>query len=359
MRERSLRTAIKVIGSLAGLAKRLGVSPRVARKWVKDGVPDAPRGRGEVLLRSGDEAALQAAVDRLGVKVVAKSLKIREATLTRRLIEGIPPSPKEKVAELFRELESEAQTSVDDEQTFLELMKLAGETGKLPNVRSGEGIRSGKKTQGYRYTKRFARELGLNGKLLRDIESWVVGLSKRYPLWQVVGIVSLYARDPSIDLDRRDPTGRIYPTVYYQTKHQKAGDFALDTKVTSFAATNLSNVFLDFEDKMIALLQNGMVKVHVHGVTVFNYRRRSEKEERTVETAKRKEFERKRARSRSRAAATRKRVRAERAAKRKKELKKEMRAVLKPKKATRAAVKKKTSRVVPKKSKKKKKGKKR
>lgn len=316
MSRRDLERALKAVGSLAGLAQRLGVTPAIAKRWLKAGVPATPKTKGGVKLRPGDERALEAAVERLGVKPLAKSLGVTVGALRGWIVKGIPIPPAERVARLAHDLRQAKTRSLDEQGTFAELLKRAGEVKKLPEIRTGQGVRSGKATQGYRYTRRIARELKPDGAVLEDILAWTVGLQKRYPLWQIVSVVSLYALDSRIDLDRRDSSGKMYSTVFFDLKHPKAGDFAIDTKVTSFAGTDKASVVDNWESKMWSLLQDGMVKVFVHGVTMFNYRRRSSKERSGRETSrrylsdqKRKKRERRSELAKARAKAARKKTR--------------------------------------------------
>lgn len=250
MRRATLGRAVRASGSVVAFARRIGVHPSTVRRWVKRGVPKA-----------------------------SKKIPVIE-----------------RVAE---SLERGKKTRKGERQIFAELLKLAGSNEKFPKVRAGQGERAGRLTQGWQTTRRIERELDLEGEVVDEIAAWASGVPKRFPIFQIVATASLYALSDDVDLSRRDKTGHRYPTVQVKLAHDEAENFVIDAKITSVAGSTRAEVVGDFEERLWAEMQNGQVRVFVHAVTVFNYRRRSKEEIRGHERGRKSKGRRKRKKRRT------------------------------------------------------------
>lgn len=228
MASKLLDRAIKQAESLAGLARALNVSPSTVRRW-KTSLP-----------------------------------KEREADLRG-----------------FAKLEKERGTKQRvDRQKFLELMKVAGSSDLLPDIKSHEKLRAGRLTSGYDYTRRFSEMLTLG--LIDRIEVWVRGLKKRFPDWQLVAVVSEYGRGEH----------KGYKTVYRQIAPE-AGDFAISAELATPRVHSAIAAMVLLREQLEGVAKDVTVLTFVHAVTAFNYRLRTDEESSSWETQQRRKREKK------------------------------------------------------------------
>ncbi len=304
MRRRSLDKALRAVGSVHGLARRLLVTPGVVRGWLrKTPQKPLPVTVGGAILRPGDEKVLRAAAKRLG----AKRLGLTPGEL-KRLKKGIPSAeetPDWKVESLLREIANAKRKSREEEQTFNTLLKLAGEAtvrrarrgkkGKvviervaaMPRVRSKEGRRSGLRTAGYQWVKAFRRELSKS--VIREIEAWshTFGKGKGHPLWQATALLAQYALHPSKNFEAGQRTGSPKPhELIVQLKHDKAGSFNIEMPVATRAGTK-PVVAADLTTRLTTILEDPLLRSYVYSVRFVNYRRRTPSEKRAVSTSAR------------------------------------------------------------------------
>lgn len=172
------------------------------------------------------------------------------------------------------ERRKEREAKRTDRETFQTLMKLAGEAKKLPTLKPANKPRSGPKTSGHMWTRLYNRMLTLS--MIDDIEAWVLGLQKRFGIWQSVVIVSMYGKGEH----------KGYSTVYFQLGPQ-AGDFAIESTLATPRTTSKSAVAGAIRDMLEDLATDNTLTTFVHGVTVYNYRMRTEAERKSWETRQR------------------------------------------------------------------------
>ena len=212
---------------------------------------------------------------------ISQAVGVDEKTI-RRWMKNPPMS-----GDAFKTL----QKIVEDIHTLLALMKAAGETEKLPVVRPGAGRRSGMKTDGVFWTRLYMRRM--TPEVLRLIVKWMRSRpGKFYPYWQAVAVTSQFLVHGAAKWkDITDPknTDISYKTVVVQFGHQKWGDFAVTRLEPTSQQTSSSAMVKDFETRFRNKLEAGDSQVFVHGVTVFAYRRRSDAEQKSWSSARRKE----------------------------------------------------------------------
>lgn len=152
MKRPSLKRALKLAQSVAGLARAVHVSPSTVRRWATK--------------------LTDSATDKL-----SRYLERQQELVERRKV---------------------------DLKRIYELMNLAGEIGKLPTGKSGSKPRIGKLTVGVQHVKKFGVMLSLD--VIDDIDVWLHSIKKRFPLWQLLAICSQYGLGEH----------RGYKTVYHQ-----------------------------------------------------------------------------------------------------------------------------------------------
>lgn len=326
------------IGSIAGVARRLGVSASTVAAWRAKGIPKAPKPP-EVILRPGDEETVYAAVVATSFAAVGKATGITPEKLKKYMVEGIPapePTPREKVAELEQDVREQLKRSKQEEKTFYELLKAAKHvsdddtkaadaqievakknleralktkdieeirTAKrilreaksnrarahfIPDVKRHEGVRSGKLTAGYQWTEGFRRIL--NPALIAAIEAWILARPKKsgYDLWQATAYMAQYA----IESRKQFKVGSPPVVVVRQTDHPKYGDFAANFSMSTRSGSR-SAVVKDLHRQLTAITDDKLLVSFIYSVRVVNYRRRGVVEQREFAARQRREAEKK------------------------------------------------------------------
>lgn len=211
---------------------------------------------------------------------LARYLHVTPSTI-RRWKTKLPEDKAPRVAEYLARDAKKAKRRKDDRNRFHELMKLAGEIGKLPNVRSGSKPRTGKRTIGVQHVKRFAVMLSLD--VLDDIDVWLKTIRKKFPKWQMMAMISQYGLGEH----------RGYKTVYYQLAPD-AGDFAISANVPTPRCDTLKEAASALREKLEEVIEGSKVLAFLHSVTVFNYTMRTPEEISARETMRRRGREKKR-----------------------------------------------------------------
>jgi len=237
-------------------------------------------------------------------KLVAELLDVAPSTVQRWLKTGVPAKwcgrPSHYVKRV-RDLFEVARKSIEEEQVFAELMKLAGEAGVLPRPVSQDKERSGPKTQGWMWTRRIQRRL--SEEVIQQMAAWMrklpgARLSGTFPLWHGVVVSSQYALTARHDFGCPPAPGSPrYKTVIMQLGHIKSGDFAIEHEQPTSVYQSQEAMVQEMVECFEALLLDSEIKIFVHAVTVYNYRRRSPQERReraSRERRERKEKEEKR-----------------------------------------------------------------
>lgn len=210
------------------------------------------------------------------VKTIAEGANVSAATIRRWMT--APPLTGEPF-ERLREM-------VETVHRFLHLMKLAGEVGKLPVVRPGRGVRSGRRTEGVYWTRAFLRSLTVEA--VGAIAAWIRSHAGNYPYWQAAVVTSQYALSSSADFDVGPKiTPYNYKTVFVQLEDKNWGNFAVERIEPSAETTSPGSCARNITERLMAKIESADVQVFVHGVTLFAYRRRSEAEERRWATDER------------------------------------------------------------------------
>ena len=222
-----------------------------------------------------------------GMRALARKMRVSPSTISRWRREGPSLEGMMKLAE-YKELRKAVKHKKKAEKaTFEELMKLAKseelpEHKRLPQGRSSEGRRTGPLTSGRQSTRGWNRMLNLD--LVDDIEAWMLGVSKKYPIWQATVVVSQYGAGKH----------RGYKTVYFQVPHPEAGDFAIKSVVATHKSTHKDQVVGELRQKLEQMAGDPSIKVYVHTSTLYNYRMKSDAERRAFVTARRKKWPKKR-----------------------------------------------------------------
>jgi hypothetical protein len=211
-------------------------------------------------------------------------------------------TPDWKVESLLRELAGAKRKSREEEQTFNELLKLAGEAtirkprrgkgGKtsiervaaMPRVRTKEGPRTGLRTSGYQWVKAFRRELSKS--VIREIEAWshTFGRGKGHPLWQATALLAQFALHPTKNFDAGQRPGSPKPhELIVQLPHDQAGSFNIEMPVATRAGTK-PEVQDDLTERLTTIVEDPLLRSYVYSVRFVNYRRRTvvEKKERAT-----------------------------------------------------------------------------
>lgn len=209
---------------------------------------------------------------------LARALHVSPSTIGRWKREGAPKERQQSLKKfLATEREHETAARVD-RQKFLELMKLAGNIDKLPDIRSHEKVRAGRLTSGVDYTRRFSEMLTLG--VIDRIEVWAKKLKKRFPDWQLVAVVSQYGKGEH----------KGYKTVYHQIAPE-AGDFAISAEVATPRVHTIGKALDLLREQLEAMAEDASVLVYLHAVTAFNYRLRTDEESSAWETMQRRKRE--------------------------------------------------------------------
>ena len=223
-----------------------------------------------------------------GMRALARKLRVSPSTINRWRREGLSKAGKKKLESFKKERVKVRKEKVKERATFEELMRLAKspelpEKKRLPKGRTSEGKRSGPLTLGYRQTRSWNRML--SATLIDDIEAWMTGIEKRYPIWQSITVTSQYGKGDH----------RGYKTVMYQVKkatgeyHPEAGDFAISSSIATKKSAIKQDVISSMRQQLEGLLAAVNMKAFVHSSTMFNYRMKSEYERKLFVTGKRRE----------------------------------------------------------------------
>jgi hypothetical protein len=198
----------------------------------------------------------------------------------RRWKEKVSDAGAEKLGRYLKRQETLTTRRKADKNRIHELMKLADVEGKLPSIKAGTKVRSGRQTIGVQHVKNFKIMLSLD--VLDDIDVWLHSLKKRYTNWQLLAIISQYGVGEH----------RGYKTVYYQLAPD-AGDFAISANVATHATTSLREAESSLREKLEAVIEGSKVIAFLHSVTAFNYNKRKPEEMGTWETLQRRKREEK------------------------------------------------------------------
>lgn len=222
--------------------------------------------------------------------LVGDLLGVSASTVQRWLKTGVPaarrgaPDYVRRVLDLFEV----ARKSLEEAQTFAELMKLAGEVNELPHVTSGGRAYSGKAVDGWQWTRRVERQL--SEEVISDMARF--GNSRRgraaWKYWMVVVMTSQYALTSRKDFGAASRADN-YKTVSIQLAHVKSGDFVAGRAEPTGRHESKESAVNEMVELFGEMLVDAELRVFVHGVTVYNYRLRSPEERRAIETAGRKE----------------------------------------------------------------------
>jgi transcriptional regulator with XRE-family HTH domain len=240
--KRLLEKLLKREPSMAALARKMGLSPSTIRRW-------------------------------------------RKARIT-------PPNAgiQLEMYQASRQVEKKARR--EELSTFQELMKLAGQEGKLPTVRGGAKPYIGPRVQGRQWTRAIQREL--SESVINDLVSWAQGLPhvSAWRFWQFTLVSSQYAlnsRTPFVPTTTGAPDVN-YKTVEYVTQvpHAKSGDFAVGIPISTPRGKR-SVLLAEMRATLNEILNRKELRVFIHAITAWNYRLRTEAERKTWESAKRRE----------------------------------------------------------------------
>ena len=206
--------------------------------------------------------------------LVGELLGVSASTVRRWATKGVPAKwcgrPSHFVPRVFSLFES-MKKSLEEEATFAELLKLAGEAQVLPDIRSYDGPREGEKTQGWRWTRRIQRRL--SEEVLAEMAAWALSRRGKAPVWQIAVITSQYA------LTSRHGFGAAsrseYKTVIVQLAHVKAGDFAVERPEPTALHDSIQAATAEMVSVFEEMLADQELMVFIHAVTVNNYRKRS------------------------------------------------------------------------------------
>lgn len=265
---------------------------RVGPSGTRGSAP-SPKRRGKAAAatagrRSASTAVVRAEKAAGGMRALARKLHVSPSTINRWRREGLSKAGKKKLESFKKERVRTRKQKAKERQIFEELMNLAKspeipERKRLPKGRTSEGKRSGPLTLGYRSTRSWNRML--NTTLIDDIEAWMTGVAKRYPIWQAITVTSQYGKGEH----------RGYKTVMYQVKdktgeyHPEAGDFAISSSIATKKNTIKQDVISSMRLQLEGLIAAVNLKTFVHSSTVFNYRMKSDYERRQFVTGKRRE----------------------------------------------------------------------
>jgi hypothetical protein len=148
------------------------------------------------------------------------------------------------------------------------LLGFAGKLDKVPDFKTESLARSGERTQGWRYSKRWGRELTL--ALVAEIERWVNGLKPRYSYWQ--GIVRMLHFHPDAESEFK----RSGPNVVLQLGSE-INDYLVDATMTTVRVRSRQLLGAELRGMLEEAIEQGFY-AYIIGTTVFNYRLRTEQE---------------------------------------------------------------------------------
>ena len=236
-----LRKALRrVKGSLAELARELRVSPSTVRRWVKTKPSDVGAERLKIFLETQQifQEAVKAERERL-----FELLGFHQRTI-ERIKEEIKVASGDKKEELKKQL-------------------------KRLVFKGGNKARNGERTQGWQYAEKWGREL--TSLFIQSLERWVRGLKRRYRYWQAI-----------VRMLHFEPTGsrefkRSGSNVWMQIGEQE--DFLIDASITTIRVGSRENLIGELRGVLEDVLEQGFY-AYIVGITVFNYRLRTEKERR-------------------------------------------------------------------------------
>lgn len=278
---RELSRALKLAGGQKALAERLGVSPSTVRRWALKGVPQSRQEQLSgmvVLLGQRPKVKTSQRPQELLKKALRKAQNATELALelgvslstVRRWVKKKPSDAGVLKLQRFLETQQAYQVAVKAERERLkELLGFAGKIDKIPHHETGGGSRSGERTQGWRYSKRWGREL--TSGFIQVLERWVRSLKRHYRYWQAV-----------VRMLHFEPTGsrefkRSGPNVWMQVGKQD--DFLVDATMTTIRVGSRENLIGELRGMLEEVLEQGFY-AYIVGITVFNYRLRTEEERR-------------------------------------------------------------------------------
>lgn len=220
------------------------------------------------------DRALERAVKRAGTKrELARELGVHPSTIRRWEDGGVSDEGLKRIATLNTQRGEERERGRVERAQFLEFMKVSGELGMLPDIRSSEGVRAGSKTSGRYWTRRIGLMKG--PAAVAAIERAFANVRRSFPVWQAVLTVSMYTKSKH----------KGYKTVYHQFKEapEASGDFAIESEFTTSRTKSLAEA----KDSILSQLEDQEGLVFVHALTIYNYRMRSEEERRAWNTQER------------------------------------------------------------------------
>jgi hypothetical protein len=219
---------------------------------------------------------LGAAIARAGSAAgLGRLLGVRPETVRRWRRQGITAGGKKLLAGLEARRAEAAKEEANKRQTFALLFKLAGERGDLRKTRSREGTRAGPRTSGYQWV--WAVGQMLTHELIAELDAWMAGKRKRFPMWQAVALATEYTKQKF----------KGYKVVMKQVPDQEAsGDFAVEENIATRRDTSLTVVRGEMVGKLEEAIEEGAL-VYIHEIALFNYRLRTEEERLAWEAGKR------------------------------------------------------------------------
>lgn len=299
-----LTAALDRAGSVKALAQALGVTPSTIRRWKSSaGVPvpqhgklesylegtlQAPAPPAPVALEGAGEAPapqptpprpprlktpwqlLKAALKKVkSAARLAAELGLTPATV-QRWARRKKPSRKGLVQiNAFLLKEEVYESDVERERARLkELLGFAGELDKLPDHLNDDGPRNGPRTEGWRYSKHWKREL--TTEFINQAERWVLGLKRRHKFWQA--IVRMLHFDPKHESEFK----RSGDNVPIQLG-PNINDYLVDATLTTIRVGSAQKLAGELRGTLEDVIEQGFY-AYVVGITVFNYRLRTEEE---------------------------------------------------------------------------------
>ena len=314
-----LARALKLAGSQAELARQVGVSPSTVRRWKAQGVPQdrleqlrvlsvihaqAPRPKRsetprELLRRALKRAATPATLARAigmsassvrawvkkGAASTVGAERLKRYLAVQKADQQAARAESKKLEELmgfFGDTIAEMRAHIDNLRRGIELTsdpKAKKELRKkLDALRArlnhftftpGEGVRGGEYTQGWQYRKSWNREL--TPLLIQRIGEWVRGLKRRYKYWQAVVKMLHFKPEEAAEFKRSGPN------VWIQVNPDDQSDVLVHAVMTTERRGSRSTLAGELTGMLEDVLEEGFY-AYIVGISVNNYRMRTEKE---------------------------------------------------------------------------------
>jgi hypothetical protein len=239
---------------------------------------------------------VRSAAKRLGVSGLARAIGASESTVRRWVKNGPSKKGAERVRVFLEGEKGLRGRRREDEALIALLMKQSGEVGRLPSIKTKEGVRAGPQTSGYFWQKRFGNRLSV--ELVRSIEAWMIGKrgSRRFPLWQATATLSEYG--PGRFGGKYPGKARLLSKGELGTSLDHViANFTPEEHLATRRSKSLSVVIDELSKELQEILETGNV-AFLHGVRIVNYRFRSEEERMSWQTGKRQQKQRRRKRKR-------------------------------------------------------------